>query len=136
MIQHRGPAYMERMHKMVGLEISVVEVSVVEVSVVEVSVVEVSVVEVSIVEISVVEVSVVEVQREIRGEYQTTRKADTVYEEEATLDRAELHTASAFLYLQRSKNLGETRVHWATIVVQSFNKGVYLARRLVTWELS
>jgi hypothetical protein len=40
----------------------------------------------------------------------------------------------AFLQIQRAKKLGETREHLALQVARCFGKGIYFARRIVTWE--
>jgi hypothetical protein len=40
----------------------------------------------------------------------------------------------AFLHIQKSKQLGETREYLALQVARCFGKGIYFARRIVTWE--
>jgi hypothetical protein len=40
----------------------------------------------------------------------------------------------AFLHIQKSKKLGETREYLALQVARCFGKGIYFARRIVTWE--
>lgn len=42
----------------------------------------------------------------------------------------------AFLYIQQSKRLGETRSQLAYSVARCFNRGWYFARRIITWELT
>ena len=79
------------------------------------------------------EVSVVGVQREIKeGKIKLEKRMQSRNKKQHSIGRNLIrHQAVlAFIYLQLSKQLGETRVHLATIVVPAFSEGFTLREKL------
>jgi len=72
------------------------------------------------------EAAIKSLEKKLQGKQRNTMNGQTIIRHEAVL---------AFLRIQQGKQLGETRESMAQIVARCFGKGVYFARKVVSWEI-